>query len=178
VVAVIALGDAAGEGCKAVRLGDIVIVVNGSGHCSSIQNRIALVLGDGTLVLDNGERFDAGGIAIQPRGYSGAAVWIEPWLRHAERHERGECPWCARLDRDGKPAVKKKIWSCKIGEAEESDLLPGDDLPMREAVRRAYRNLTGREPCFIFSGWGAELDECERAVVEDREPRTAGDAKP
>lgn len=37
---------------------------------------------------------------------------------------------------------------------------------MREAVARAYREVTGQEPRFIFSGWGAILADSERAVVE------------
>lgn len=41
---------------------------------------------------------------------------------------------------------------------------------MRRAVEEAYRELTGDDPTFVFSGWGAQLDEGERAVVEDREP--------
>ena len=62
----------------------------------------------------------------------------------------------------------KRIWKCKIG---ETDNLPhGSDLPMRNAVERAYREITGEDPMFIFSGWGAELTEPERAVVEDRLP--------
>lgn len=57
-------------------------------------------------------------------------------------------------------------WTCKIGEA------PGSfkDLPMREAIARAYEELTGQPPTFVFSGWGGELTEAERAVVEDRLP--------
>lgn len=65
--------------------------------------------------------------------------------------------------------TEPKIWSCKIGEA--IPLTKGADLPMREAVARAYEEITGMEPVFIFSGWGAELTESERAVVEDRPPR-------
>jgi hypothetical protein len=42
---------------------------------------------------------------------------------------------------------------------------------MRQAVAEAYERITGIEPDFIFSGWGAELNESERAVVEDRLPR-------
>jgi hypothetical protein len=37
---------------------------------------------------------------------------------------------------------------------------------MRQAVAAAYVALTGLSPDFIFSGWGAELDEFEREVVE------------
>lgn len=64
-----------------------------------------------------------------------------------------------------------KIWDCKIGECDDSLLPPGADGPMREAVARAYREITGLEPGFIFSGWGGELTEGERAVVENRLPR-------
>jgi hypothetical protein len=62
------------------------------------------------------------------------------------------------------------IWFCKIGETDRDKLPDGSDAPMRRAVRDAYVTLTGIEPDFIFSGWGAELLESERAVVEDREP--------
>lgn len=63
-----------------------------------------------------------------------------------------------------------KIWYCKIGEVASLPEVGGADLPMRKAVERAYKELTGEEPVFTFSGWGAELTEPERAVVEDRLP--------
>ncbi len=62
------------------------------------------------------------------------------------------------------------IWYCKIGET-KGKLPMGSDAPMRMAVRKAYGEITGGEPSFIFSGWGAELTEPERAVVENRLPR-------
>ncbi len=64
-----------------------------------------------------------------------------------------------------------KIWSCKIGEIDAQFLPAGADFPMREAVAKAYRELTGRGADFCFSGWGAELTEVQRAVVENRPPR-------
>jgi len=67
----------------------------------------------------------------------------------------------------------KKIWSCKIGEA--AFCQHGADVPMRTAVAVAYENLTGKECDFIFSGWGAELTEPERAVVENRLPVPGAD---
>lgn len=63
-----------------------------------------------------------------------------------------------------------RIWECKIGEVDSADLPKAADGPMQEAVRKAYRELTGREPTFTFTGWGGSLTESERAVVEDREP--------
>ena len=65
-----------------------------------------------------------------------------------------------------------KIWTCKIGEVDNTKVPPGGDLPMRIAITKAYIELTGVEPTFLFSGWGGELTELERAVVEDREPRS------
>lgn len=61
-----------------------------------------------------------------------------------------------------------KTWQCKIGETD--NVPPGGDGPMRDAVEAAYREVTGDDPAFTFSGWGAKLSESHRAVVEDREP--------
>lgn len=71
------------------------------------------------------------------------------------------------------PWTRKKLWSCKIGEAAVVKVPNGGDLPMREAVAAAYKSLTGVEPDFIFSGWGDELTEPERAVVQNRLPSEA-----
>lgn len=67
----------------------------------------------------------------------------------------------------------KKTWQCKIGEVDSESVPAGGDYPMRLAVEKAYRELTGKECTFLFSGWGAQLTEPERAVVEDRLPRDA-----
>lgn len=69
--------------------------------------------------------------------------------------------------------MKTEIWSCKIGE--HHYVPPGADAPMRRAVERAYAEITGEHPAFIFSGWGAELTEGERAVVENRDPDLSKD---
>ena len=61
-----------------------------------------------------------------------------------------------------------KIWQCKIGEV-EGTTAPSDPF-MRAAVEQAYVELTGTQPKFTFSGWGATLTEGERAVVENRLP--------
>lgn len=59
----------------------------------------------------------------------------------------------------------KKIWSCKIGEVDGDLLPPGSDFPMRQAIQKAYFELTGRNDDFLFSGWDAELMETERIVA-------------
>jgi len=64
-----------------------------------------------------------------------------------------------------------KIWFCKIGETEPENVRSGGDSPMRVAVAQAYREITGKEPTFCFSGWAGQLTEPERAAVENRLPR-------
>lgn len=71
-----------------------------------------------------------------------------------------------------KPTSELKTWFCKIGEAASADVPWGGDFPMRRAIERAYIEITGEAPKFIFSGWGEELTEPERAAVENREPET------
>lgn len=63
------------------------------------------------------------------------------------------------------------IWACKIGPADRGELPDGADGPMRRGAAATFFALTGQEADFIFSGWGATLDEAERAVLENREPR-------
>ena len=58
-----------------------------------------------------------------------------------------------------------KIWSCKIGQVASDKVPDGGDAPMRQAVEAAYRSLTGEEPEFCITGWGAELDEVEQKVL-------------
>ena len=64
-----------------------------------------------------------------------------------------------------------KMWDCQIGEVISSRVPDGADKPMRDAVRIAYKELTGVVATFIFSGWGSQLSEIQRAAHENREPR-------
>lgn len=57
-----------------------------------------------------------------------------------------------------------KIWTCKIGEI--ANVPAAGDAPLRDAVVKAYRELTGQDDDFIFSGWGGELTEGERTLAE------------
>jgi len=65
----------------------------------------------------------------------------------------------------GRKKKAKKIWTCKVGECNPGDLPRGADSSMREAVSKAYLEITGKEPVFLFSGWDGELDDGERDVV-------------
>ena len=62
-----------------------------------------------------------------------------------------------------------KVWGCKIGTKGPLDLPGGSDQPMREAVKRAFFELTGRWPDFTFSGWADELTDSQKQVVEEDE---------
>jgi hypothetical protein len=68
------------------------------------------------------------------------------------------------------PPPRLRVWTCWIGETDQSNIPEGGDAPMRDAVAAAYYALTGRDDDFIFSGWGSTLPESYRAVVENREP--------
>lgn len=63
-----------------------------------------------------------------------------------------------------------KVWECKIGPAMAAELPPGADRQMREAVKNAFRRMTGREPDATFSGWGGEFNPSEKAVVWNKAP--------
>lgn len=63
-----------------------------------------------------------------------------------------------------------RVWTCKIG-GTVNDLPNGADGPMRQAIKEAYRLLTGEEPKFCFSGWGGELDKGEKEVVKKWEAK-------
>lgn len=67
----------------------------------------------------------------------------------------------------GTDASAAAIWSCKIGWANRADLPDGADFPLRQAVEKAFYELTGHAPQFTFSGWGDELTEAESAALTD-----------
>lgn len=58
------------------------------------------------------------------------------------------------------------IWECKIGQADWDKLPMGADAPMRNAVYRAYYELTGHHPEYCFSGWDGSLTDSEKASVD------------
>lgn len=64
--------------------------------------------------------------------------------------------------------LNSNIWTCKIGGKFTGHLPAGADFPMRRAIESAYKEITGVYPDFLFSGWGAELTESEREVIEGR----------
>lgn len=62
-----------------------------------------------------------------------------------------------------------RVWTCKLVVEESDDkLLPmGCDLPPRQAAIAAVERL-GFEVLSMFSGWGGNLTEVERQIVEER----------
>lgn len=92
--------------------------------------------------------------------------WMTGWFANAIEHSGDVRRW---RKSEQTPPTGEKVWTCKIGGPVDV-LPPGADSPMRNAVESAYREITGNDHQFNFSGWGGCLDECERAVVEDRLP--------
>lgn len=95
--------------------------------------------------------------------------WMVAWFANAVEHSSDVRRW---RKAEEKPPAGERVWTCKIG-GPVSFLPPGADLPMRNAVEKAYRELVGEDHQFNFSGWGACLDDGERAVVEDSLPADA-----
>lgn len=60
------------------------------------------------------------------------------------------------------------VWSCKVGPITRASLPDGADAPMRAAVAKAFKELTGYDNEFLFSGWDGGLTDREQDVVEDR----------
>jgi hypothetical protein len=66
------------------------------------------------------------------------------------------------------------FWSCKLGPADGTKLPDGADFPLRQAVEKAFFELTGKWPEIHWSGWGATLDEVETfGLLQTRERRAA-----
>lgn len=60
-----------------------------------------------------------------------------------------------------------QIWQCKIGRIDDPRVPSDADLPMREAVERAFKEIIGKDATFLFSGWGAELTKNELEIIAD-----------
>lgn len=60
-----------------------------------------------------------------------------------------------------------QVWKCKVGIKGSVNLPFGADFPMRQAIKRAFKEITGVDAEFCFSGWNASLEETEIRVVED-----------
>jgi len=49
---------------------------------------------------------------------------------------------------------EKEYWNCTIGPTTRDKLPDGSDLPMRQAVEDAFRNIVGEYSAHCWSGWG------------------------
>lgn len=61
---------------------------------------------------------------------------------------------------------KSKVWFCKIGCTEEVSIPKGADAPMRAAIRKAFKEITGQDCEAIFSGWDQEFSPAELHVID------------
>lgn len=50
-----------------------------------------------------------------------------------------------------------EYWTCTIGPVRRSEIPKGADSPMRAAVERAFKEITGRYPERLSSGWGCSV---------------------
>lgn len=68
---------------------------------------------------------------------------------------------------------KYRVWECKLYVPADVELPLAADSPMRRGVTATFQKMMGADDIGydIFSGWGGSVDECEMAVIENREPR-------
>ena len=62
------------------------------------------------------------------------------------------------------PKEKPRYWLCIVGPTDQNKLPPGADLPMRNAVERAFIKLTRSEPEELHTHWG--VDEATKADIQ------------
>ena len=60
--------------------------------------------------------------------------------------------------------VRKCYWIGIIGETEHWKLPSGADSPMRKAIKKAFKEITGHDDEILYSGWSADADAVERIL--------------
>ena len=63
--------------------------------------------------------------------------------------------------------MKYQVWTCKIIVPINAKLPWGFDAPPRQAAIEAIENAD-IEVISCFSGWGGEVDEAEKTIIEER----------
>ena len=68
-------------------------------------------------------------------------------------------------------------WTCKIGSTKGVQIPMGGDSPMRQAIQKAFKELTGEDAEATFSGWGSSFTAGELHVINPDvyPPPKAGD---
>lgn len=70
--------------------------------------------------------------------------------------------------------IEGKVWTCKIGPF-KGKLPDGVNTPMRKAIQKAYKEITGEEADICFTDWGGEFTENEKKEVLDVRARVTED---
>ena len=65
---------------------------------------------------------------------------------------------------------RSHTWTCRIGSRAGVCIPPGADGPMRDAVYKAFKEVTTEDAEACFSGWGDQFTEEQLAVIENRLP--------
>ena len=55
------------------------------------------------------------------------------------------------------------VWECAVGGKSPVIVPSGGDFPMRQAVEKAFFDLTGKHPEMCYSGWGRKFTDKARA---------------
>lgn len=68
------------------------------------------------------------------------------------------------INPDVKRSVKPRYWVCIIGETEWNDLPNGADSPMRTAVEKEFKKVTGHDAPHNWSGWSADIKTVDKIL--------------
>ena len=69
--------------------------------------------------------------------------------------------------REAHTGEKSKIWTCTIGPVPVSNLTPGADFPMREALEKVIKEQFNYDPkdVELFTGWGGKFTLGQKAAI-------------
>ena len=65
---------------------------------------------------------------------------------------------------DVKRSAKPRFWVCIIGDTEHTKLPFGADLPMRIAVEKEFKRVTGHDADNNWSGWSADKKTVDKIL--------------
>lgn len=60
---------------------------------------------------------------------------------------------------EARASGERYVWECAVGGRSPVIVPSGGDFPMRQAVEKAFFDLTGQHPEMCYSGWGRKFTD-------------------
>lgn len=68
---------------------------------------------------------------------------------------------------EARASGERYVWECAVGGRSPVIVPNGGDFPMRQAVEKAFFDLTGQNPEMCYSGWGRKFTDKVSPAVQD-----------